>query len=327
MTDPSGRRRPSSTGVVVFGSIHADLIARVDRFPQPGEIVRGKDFYLSLGGKAANQAVAAARHGAATAIVSRVGDDFLGEFALEQLRAEGVETCAVLTDSAGTGVSPVLVGSDGDYRSVIIPRACDRMGEEDVVRLLPMLAGAAVLVIQLEVPVRASLEAAEHAKAIGVTVLLNAAPPVSLDCGALRHVDVLVVNEREALALAASTGLRPRHLDDALEQLTQHVSQVVVTIGSRGCILADEGNRWWIPGYEVAVCDTVGAGDTFTGVLAAELAAGRSISEALPLANAAGALATTKPGAYAPTSAELDEFVRLRGLKKLRPYEGGWVRL
>ena len=289
--------------VVVLGSANLDLVYTVDRIPARGETVLAREQARHPGGKGLNQAVAAARAGARTVFVGALGDDDAGAALRATMTDAGIEAGLVRTAMQPTGTALITVQADGDNTIVV---AAGANGTVD--RLLPAeraaVAGAAVLVAQLEVPVSAVAEAAAVARESGATVVLNAAPARPLDDALLRLVDVLVVNEHEALVLSGR--------DDpgaAVLALLDRVATVVVTRGSEGAEVVTRGaDPVHVPTPEVSVVDATGAGDTFTGVLAAGLAVGSQLAESAARAVVAASISTESPGAVPsiPTAAQVD---------------------
>ena len=289
--------------VCVLGSFMKDLIVRAPRRPAPGETLRGTAFQEFLGGKGVNQAVAASRAGAATAMIGRVGDDPYGEEFLAALRAEGVDTDQVRRDHAlGTGVGLPVVEPDGANSIIIVPRANDAVGAADVRAAAESIAASRVLSAQLELSVESALAAAEIASEAGVLSLLNPAPCDTPPLELAGRYDFVAPNEVEAEQLTGLSCDGEQAAKVARRVCDEWARRgAVVTLGSRGAIVVDRSSGVerveWLPAYRIEVLDTIGAGDAFCGALAARLAAGDALIDAARYANAAGALATTKRGA------------------------------
>jgi ribokinase len=288
--------------VCVLGSFMKDLVASAERRPMPGETLHGTGFAEFLGGKGVNQAIAAARMGARTAIVGTIGEDRYGEEFLELLESDGVDTAWVVRHpTLGTGVGLPLVLPDGGNSIIIVSRANAAITAADVEAAAGVLTASAVLSVQLELPVEASRAALQLASTAGVTTILTPAPVGPVDHTLADFVDILVPNEVEAAALTgldcddeSQVPVIARKLADEWD-----LRGCVVTLGSRGAFVVD---RWadeevWIEPHRVETVDTVGAGDAFCGSLAASLASGAQLVDAVRLANAAGALSTTVNGA------------------------------
>ena len=310
-----------ATGVCVVGSVHMDVVAVADRLPGRGESVVGHRAALSPGGKAGNQAAQAARNGSQTFMIGRIGRDLFGDRLRAALEASGVDTTYLIAnEQEATGVSPVLTGADGEYASIIVPGAGQRLSAADIDAAGDVFAQSAALLLQCEIHLDVSAHAARLARSLGVRVLFNASPAPA-DAAAIPDalwaaVDVLIVNGTEMERLSEM----PAGDESGAERASQHLRRrfgipaVVVTLGARGAVAVDEGRSRHVPAWPVPVVETIGAGDALAGVLASELARGLPLAEALPLANAAGALAVMRPGAHdaLPTRAEIGAFLRER---------------
>ena len=296
-----------SADVCVVGSFMMDLVAYAPRRPEPGETLIGTGFSSAPGGKGFNQAVAAARAGARTAMVGCVGDDEMGAQFRTMLGAEGIDATAVtVRPDAGTGVGLPLVEPSGQNSIVVVPRANHVVDTAQIVDAAPVITGAKVLVMQLEAAVAAARIAHER----GVTVILNPAPVCPLPAELLEHVDVLVPNEGELAALSGEPGADPVTSAAALRD--RWGLDVVVTLGERGAlVLTRDGVARRVPARAVTAVDTVGAGDVFCGYLAAGLAQGLDLATAADAANAAAAISVTRTGsaASAPTADEVRALV------------------
>ncbi|MCC6320536.1 MAG: ribokinase [Phycisphaerales bacterium] len=308
--------------VCVLGSLNMDLIVQTPRLPTPGETLLGGEFLTLPGGKGANQAVAAARAGGSVSLIGAVGDDDYGRRMVGVVGSEGVDTSGIRRRGAGsspTGIAVITVATEqGENTIVVAGGANQTLTPAEIEDSPTKVRSAAVLLMQLESPVDAVLAAAQIAKhgEAGTTTILNAAPAQRLPTTLLERIDCLLVNRSEAAALTERPeSSEPAELANATLDLGPRT--VVLTLGSRGAMaLARTGNSvitWYAPAFRVEPIDTVAAGDAFAGTLAAVLAAGRtgSLGEALTLASAAGALATTKRGAIPslPSLAEINRLV------------------
>jgi len=302
--------------IFVFGSINIDLVVTAPRLPLAGETLRGTSFFTSPGGKGANQAVAAARLGAAVAIVGAVGDDDFGARLVASLADAGVDTSGIGIDPAApTGVACIVVAATGENVIVTAGGANHRVGRGELHRLDERLPDASVLLVQLEIPVDVVAAAIRRAHARGVTVVLDPAPVTEVPDAVLTDVDWITPNVVETEAL---TGIAPLTETDARRAAgvlrDRGVDHVAITLGAEGCYYAGAEGSFRVDAPSVAVVDTVAAGDAFNGALAASLDAGADVTTALERAVAAGALATTKPGAQPsmPTGAEVDALIARR---------------
>lgn len=295
--------------VVVFGSANADLTVSSRRFPEPGETLTGTSFTTGLGGKGLNQAVAAARLGAPTAFVGRVGSDDFGHQLRSGLAHDQVDVSDLSADAARpSGVAIIFLGAEGQNSIVVVPGANGAVGRVELERLDRRLQSATVLLLQLELPMAAVLAAIEMAGHREVTVLLDPAPAVNLPSTAYASHVILTPNEVEAAMLVGFDLVD----DDAVLRaartlLGRGAGGVVIKLGARGLVWATAGRWGREPALPVVVRDTVGAGDAVNGALAAALGRGAPLTEAVREAAAAGGLAVTRPGGYAamPTREEL----------------------
>lgn len=286
----------------VFGSLNMDLVCRTPRLPQPGETILGTHFATLPGGKGANQAVAAARLGAATAMVGRVGKDDFGQQLIQGLQSAGVDAGGVAVDgNAPTGVAAIAVDDAGTNTIVVVPGANGQVNSEDVDRLTAQLQSGDILLLQFEVPLSAAMAAAKAAKARGVTVIVDPAPARSdLPADFFTSVDVLTPNQVESSQL---TGMPITDIPTATKAARQLVKQgigtVIVKLGEQGAVVATADDTFHQPALAVKAVDTVAAGDAFNGGLAVALAEGMALEEAAQFATAVAAASVMVPGAQA----------------------------
>lgn len=285
-----------SAEVVVLGSANLDVVLRVAQLPSPGETVLARERQTGSGGKGANQAVAAARSGARTAFLGAVGDDADADVLRSALAAARVDASAVRTVAQATGSAYVVVDAAGENAIVVHPGANAELVDLDETEL-GVVAAAGVLLCQLEVPLATVTAAVRHARASAVRTVLNAAPAAALPDDLVAALDVLVVNEQEALAVAQVQG----DVEAALEVLLQRVPEVVVTLGADGALVGVRGaGTTRVPGVAArSVVDTTGAGDVFAGALVAAQSRGLPLLEAVAYACAAASLSVEQPGAAA----------------------------
>jgi ribokinase len=293
--------------VSVVGSINQDIVAGAERHPRPGETVRGTTLRIHPGGKGANQAVAAARAGAAASLIGCVGDDVAGKELLVCFRDAGVDCGAVsVVTDAPTGTGLITVAG-GENTIVVIAGANDLLTPAMVARF-DCEAGD-VCVAQLETPVETTVAVFQRARAAGATTILNPAPAGEVPDELLALSDILVVNEFEF----ASTFRVP--IDEwlagsALAAVSDRFSgPVLVTLGARGVSIWDGGSRTSIPGHQVEAVDSTGAGDCFVGYFAAGLVSGCTLEQAARRANRAAAISVTRHGAAEsmPLASEVGE--------------------
>ncbi|MEU4117002.1 ribokinase [Kitasatospora sp. NPDC028055] len=299
--------------VLVVGSANVDLVIGVERRPGAGETVLGSDLAVHPGGKGANQAVAAARLGARTALLARVGDDANGRLLLESQRSAGVDTEGVLVGGAPTGVALITVDPSGDNSIVVSPGANGRLTPEDVRAAEPLIRASRVVSTQLEIPLESVVEVVRQLPS-GTRFVLNPSPPQALPAEVLAACDPLIVNEHEArVILGGGTIGDSRSGDDPAawvrELLASGPRSVVVTLGSEGALVASAGEEVVrVASVKVDAVDTTGAGDSFTAALAWKLGAGASLAEAAGYAARVGAVAVTRRGAQEsfPTAEEVE---------------------
>ncbi|MER5219934.1 ribokinase [Streptomyces flaveus] len=292
------------TRIVVLGSTNMDLVAYVDKAPQRGETVNGREFRTVPGGKGANQAVAAARAGGTVSMIGAVGADAFGTRLRAALEESGVHTGLLRTTEGPSGTAHIVVDDEGGNAIVVIPGA-----NGTVTALTPgdeaLIALADCLLLQLEIPVEGVLAAAEAARRHGVRTVLTPSPAQPLPAGLLAATDLLIPNEHEAAAL---TGVGDPY--QAADALLDQVREVVITLGSAGSLYAARGaEKITVPAPHVTAVDSTGAGDTFVGTLSLALGEGRPMPDALAWASAAAALSVQRPGASAamPYRTEIDE--------------------
>ncbi|MYB02793.1 MAG: ribokinase [Acidimicrobiaceae bacterium] len=301
--------------IAVVGSANLDLVVEVATIPVPGETVLGGDLRRIPGGKGANQAVAAARLGRRVAMVGRVGDDDAGTTLRSAMDAAGVDTTWLLnTDATPSGTALIAVAADGDNAIVVSPGANGRVSSADVASSAGVLGAAAVVLLQLEVPLEAVAAAVRHAR--GMVVLNPApAPTAMLPDDLLDGVDVIVPNQTELATLAGYTGLSAiGEVDpDTAVALARGlpVAAAVVTLGAAGAMVVTPADATHVPAPAVEPVDTTAAGDAFCGALADALVDGADLVGATEWAVRVGAAATLRPGAQPslPTAAEVDRLL------------------
>ncbi|MFI8439246.1 ribokinase [Streptomyces rochei] len=293
--------------LLVVGSANADLVIGVERRPGAGETVLGTDLAVHPGGKGANQAVAAARLGARTALLARVGDDDYGRLLLDSQRAAGVDTVGVLVGGAPTGVALITVDPSGDNSIVVSPGANGRLAPGDVRAAASLFHASRVVSTQLEVPLETVVEVV-RSLAPGSRFVLNPSPPLPLPREVLDACDPLIVNEHEAKVILGDACVSDRPEDWARILLAKGPRSVVVTLGAEGALVASGAEVSRVPSVKVDAVDTTGAGDAFTAALAWRLGTGASLAQAAAYAARVGAVAVTRAGAQAsyPTAAEVD---------------------
>ncbi len=304
---------PDQPKVLVVGSINMDLVVRSSHMPEPGETVLGDGFVTNPGGKGANQAVAAARLGAITHMIGRVGDDAFGQTLLESLRQDGVNCDSVwVTEATSTGVAMIIVDGHGENSIVVASNANFRLTPDDVFSADELFTDADVVLLQLELPLPTVRAAVQVARRHNCKVVLDPAPAPKSLCDTLCNVDVLSPNATEAERITGKKAVEERvEKNVAMDLIARGAKAAVLKLGPRGALVVTADEQFaTIPPCRVDVVDTTAAGDAFTAALGVGIAQGRTLPQAAKFANAAGALACTRLGAQAamPT---LDEVLCL----------------
>ena len=300
--------------IIVLGGINMDLVTFSPRFPQPGETVVGTRFLTYAGGKGANQAVAAARMGARSAMVGRVGGDIFGSQLLDGLAAAGVDISGVgVNQDESSGIAVIVVDETAQNRITQVLGANETCGPDQAAAVGRALPGASALLLQLEVAPELSLKVARDARSQGVTIMLDPGPVRPLPDELLGLCDVITPNETEAQALVGFPVTGPQSAARAASVLLKlGVGTVVVKLGAQGAYFANRESRGAVPPFNVDAVDSVAAGDAFNGALAVSLAEGQGLEAAVIVASAAGALAVTQTGAQdsMPARRRVEDLVR-----------------
>ena len=300
--------------IIVLGGINMDLIATVSKFPTPGESIVGKRFFITPGGKGANQAVGVAKLGANVRMIGRVGNDTFGPVLLENLQSSGVDIQGIYQDkNNSSGVAIILVDLKGENQIVVVRGANMTCGESELQKTKQVLEDANALMLQLEIPSQVSISAAKFAKEKGIPVILDPAPVQYLSQEILDNVDILTPNQTEAEYLTGIKVTDSCSAKIAAEKIFElGVSTVVVKIGAIGAYYISKNEAGLIPSYQVNAVDSVAAGDAFGAALTVALCEGKCLKDAVIYGTASGALAVTKNGAQAamPTRIELESFIR-----------------
>lgn len=305
--------------IAVLGSMNIDVTAYLERLPRPGETLHGHSYRMGLGGKGANQAVAARRLGGDVRFIARCGADLFGEAARAELAAYDLDLALVRADeSSSTGVAIINVAANAENNISVIPGANFAIDGSDVARAAHVLKAAKILLLQLEVPLAASLEAALLVHSHGGTVILDPAPapPGGFGPGVAPLASIVTPNESETEALLGWRPETPEEGERAATELRgRGFAAALVKLGAQGVAVSSAAGEAFVPPFKVTPIDTVAAGDSFNGGLAYALAGGLPLLAAVRFAAACGALSTTKRGAAtaAPTKAEVDAFLHAQG--------------
>ncbi len=299
--------------LIVLGSVNVDHILNVPKFPKPGETLSGSNYKISFGGKGANQAVAAGRLGANIQFIAAVGNDELGNKIKQQLNNDNINTCSVACiDGQNTGVALILVNAQGENQIAIHAGANAQVTTEYLLKYKEDIISADAILMQLETPLPTIEQAAKLAKQHQTQVILNPAPAQTLSDDLLKHIDIITPNETEAEYLTGIKVLTEQDAEQAAMILhNKGIETVIITLGSKGAWVSSVQQGTIIAGFKVKAIDTIGAGDTFNGMLVTALLEGKTLEQAVIYAHAAGALSVTKPGAQTavPFRNEVEEFL------------------
>ncbi len=284
--------------ITVFGSINMDLVATTPRLPKPGETVPGTGFATAAGGKGANQALAARRAGASVRMVGAVGRDEFAAPALDLLDRAGTDLSGVARVDGPTGTALILVGGDGENMIAVVPGANGTISPNQAAAAVSSSQPGDILMLQLEVPAASVKAALDAAKVRGVRTVLNTAPLIAEAAELAKLADIVIANETEFELLVGREALTSEEREEMLLQMHRDTGQIlIITLGAEGVVAAEGGSLHRTKGLKIEPVDTVGAGDTFCGYLAASLDAGLALGEALRRAAVAGSLACLKAGA------------------------------
>lgn len=296
--------------ILVVGSLNADLVVRAPRFPQPGETISGDDLNIFPGGKGANQAVAAARLGANVSMLGRVGKDNFGDFLLENLKQNKVDSTLIQRDDSSTGTAIIIVDSSGQNSIVLSSGANGNVSIADVDNI--PFANYQLLLLQLEIPLPTVLRAAQRAKESNTRVVLNPAPAKELPDELIALADFIIPNETELSLLTKQKVSDIASAESAARNLLgRGAKHVIVTLGGKGALIVNTETCKQVDTYLVNVVDTTAAGDAFIGGFATSLLENKSLEEAVRFGCACGALAVTKFGAQPslPTKEEVEKLI------------------
>jgi len=299
--------------ILVIGSSNTDLIARVKNFPQAGETIEGIAYMQAMGGKGANQAVAAHRLGGEVRFITCLGDDANGQNALQYYKNEGLDiSSSLIVEGVSSGTAMIWVDEIGENCIVITPGANNKLTPEYILKIEENIANAEIIVLQMEVPYETVKAVCSLAKKHSKKVILNVAPARKLDAELLKKVDILVVNETEAETISGEK-IEVVGKDAVIAKLIKMgASTVILTLGREGCLLKNEQIEISKEAFVVDALDTTAAGDTFCGALAARLSKGENWDDVLTFASAASALCVTRMGAQPSVPTEKEVLVFLK---------------
>jgi ribokinase len=302
----------NSASIVVVGSTNTDMVIKASHLPQPGETILGGTFFMSAGGKGANQAVAAARLGGGVTFIAKIGYDVFGRQSIDLFEKEGIDTSFIVRDKIEpSGVALITVDNKGENCIVVAPGANAALNVDDIDDAKSKIENASLLLMQLEVPIDTVEYAAAIAAGKRVKVILNPAPAAKLSDELLRKIAIITPNQKEAEML---TGIKVSDQGSAKEAAiylhAKGIQTVIITMGSMGALVMHDDNFNMIKGHNVKVVDTTAAGDVFNGAFAVALCEGKSVEEAVAFACKAAAISVSRLGAQAsaPHRQEVETF-------------------
>lgn len=300
--------------ILVIGSSNTDLIAKVDHFPVAGETIEGKFFLQTMGGKGANQALAAHRSGGNVSFVTCLGSDTNGQNTMDYYQSEGLDvSSAFVVNDVATGTAMILVNDEGENFIVITPGANNKLSASYIASLEKKIAEAYIVVLQMEIPIETIRKVCELAVKHNTKVLMNVAPARELDDDLISMVDFLVVNETEIEKVSGHSIAKEGEEKIMNSLLAKGAKTVILTVGKNGCYVKNQTINERIPAFQVEVIDTTAAGDTFCGALVAQLSMGSELNEAIKYATAASAICVTRMGAQPaiPKEEEVRNFLNM----------------
>lgn len=285
--------------ILVIGSSNMDMVVKTNHIPAPGETVLSDSFFMNPGGKGANQAVAAARLGGEVSFISKLGKDLFGSQFRELFDAEGMDTRHLITDETlPSGVALITVDKEGENSIVVASGANAALSINDIEKVLPLVDEAAVILMQLEIPMKVVEYLAAYAAGKNARVILNPAPAQHLSDDLLSYIDILTPNETEAAKIA---GIPVNNAEDAKKAAMliceKGVNTVIVTLGAKGAMICENNHCTLVEAKKVRAVDTTAAGDVFNGALAVALSEGKDLAAATRFACDAASISVTRPGA------------------------------
>lgn len=285
--------------IIVIGSFNVDMVVRTSHLPAPGETILGGEFFMNQGGKGANQAVAIKRLGGNLIFMAKLGNDVLGRQSVGYFKKEGIDTRYIaLDEDSASGVALISVDDHAENSIVVASGANMLLNEQDVDKMLEEMCEGDILLMQLEIPLQTVEYAARKAFGKGVKVVLNPAPARSLPKELFRHLYMVTPNRIEAEMLTGIKIANDADVEKVAEEIcAMGVKNVIITLGSKGCLIREEGVSYRIDAFKVAPVDTTAAGDTFNGALCVGLSEGMDLKQAAVMASKASSIAVTRMGA------------------------------
>ena len=285
--------------IIVIGSSNVDMVVRTSHLPAPGETILGGEFFMNQGGKGANQAVAIKRLGGNLILMAKLGNDVLGRQSVGYFKKEGIDTRYIaLDEDSASGVALISVDDHAENSIVVASGANMLLNEQDVDKMLEEMCEGDILLMQLEIPLQTVEYAARKAFGKGVKVVLNPAPARSLPKELFRHLYMVTPNRIEAEMLTGIKIANDADVEKVAEEIcAMGVKNVIITLGSKGCLIREEGVSYRIDAFKVEPVDTTAAGDTFNGALCVGLSEGMDLKQAAVMASKASSIAVTRMGA------------------------------
>ena len=285
--------------IIVIGSSNVDMVVRTSHLPAPGETILGGEFFMNQGGKGANQAVAIKRLGGNLIFMAKLGNDVLGRQSVGYFKKEGIDTRYIaLDEDSASGVALISVDDHAENSIVVASGANMLLNEQDVDKMLEEMCEGDILLMQLEIPLQTVEYAARKAFGKGVKVVLNPAPARSLPKELFRHLYMVTPNSIEAEMLTGIKIANDADVEKVAEEIcAMGVKNVIITLGSKGCLIREEGVSYRIDAFKVEPIDTTAAGDTFNGALCVGLSEGMDLKQAAVMASKASSIAVTRMGA------------------------------
>lgn len=285
--------------IIVIGSSNVDMVVRTSHLPAPGETILGGEFFMNQGGKGANQAVAIKRLGGNLIFMAKLGNDVLGRQSVGYFKKEGIDTRYIaLDEDSASGVALISVDDHAENSIVVASGANMLLNEQDVDKMLEEMCEGDILLMQLEIPLQTVEYAARMAFGKGVKVVLNPAPARSLPKELFRHLYMVTPNRIEAEMLTGIKIANDADVEKVAEEIcAMGVKNVIITLGSKGCLIREEGVSYRIDAFKVEPVDTTAAGDTFNGALCVGLSEGMDLKQAAVMASKASSIAVTRMGA------------------------------
>lgn len=285
--------------IIVIGSSNVDMVVRTSHLPAPGETILGGEFFMNQGGKGANQAVAIKRLGGNLIFMAKLGNDVLGRQSVGFFKKEGIDTRYIaLDEDSASGVALISVDDHAENSIVVASGANMLLNEQDVDKMLEEMCEGDILLMQLEIPLQTVEYAARKAFGKGVKVVLNPAPARSLPKELFRHLYMVTPNRIEAEMLTGIKIANDADVEKVAEEIcAMGVKNVIITLGSKGCLIREEGVSYRIDAFKVEPVDTTAAGDTFNGALCVGLSEGMDLKQAAVMASKASSIAVTRMGA------------------------------